>query len=165
MTAPIQHFMLTRSTGQYTKEQRRVAMQYVCADEEHVYQFKLMQAITLPAYPKHTGVMKLWIEKLLHAICKLDQSGKHVVQKWIKVALYPGTDADTLLRWLDHNSQGLDVLDHILGQSYVEEKYFQTCPKYAAALVAYSQAQRPEHVDARFRCLLIIVAERLRPDM
>ena len=47
---------------------------------------------------------------------------------------------------------------------YLEEKYLNTCPTYAAGLVAYSQAQRAEHVDAKFRCILIIVAKRLRPD-
>ena len=122
MTAPIPHFMLTRSKGQYTTQQRKVAMEYVCADEEKAYQFKLMQAVTLPVYPRHSGEIKLWVEKLLNAICKLDQSGKNVLQTWIKVALYPGTDADELLRWLEHHSQGLDVLDHLLGQKYFEEK-------------------------------------------
>ena len=79
MRAPAPHFMHMRSRGRYTKEQRHVAMQYKCEDEEKVYQFKLMQAITLPAYPRHAGEMKFWIEKLLNAICKLDQSGKHVL--------------------------------------------------------------------------------------
>ena len=109
--------------------------------------------------------MKLWIEKLLNAICKLDQSGQNVLQKWIKVALYPGEDSDEILRWLERHSQGLNVLDHLLGQKYLEEKYLQTCPKYAANLVSYSQAQNSEHSDAKFRCILIMVAKRLRPDM
>ena len=58
--------------------------------------------------------MKYWVEKLINCICKLDQSGKNILQKWIKVALYPGPDADSLLRWLENESQGLDVLDHLL---------------------------------------------------
>ena len=95
-----------RHRGRYTKEQRYVAMQYKCEKEEDVYQFKLMQAINLPAYPRHAAEMKLWIEKLLNAICKLNQSGKHVVQIWIKIGLYPGPDADELLRWLESEYQG-----------------------------------------------------------
>ena len=82
-----------------------------------------------------------------------------------KVALHPGPDADEILRWLEQESQGLEVLDHLLGQKYFEEKYFQSCPRFAASLVSYSQAQRSEHSDAKFRCILIIVAKRLRPDM
>ena len=31
--------------------------------------------------------------------------------------------------------------------------------------MAYSQAQRAQHCDATFRCILIQVAKRLRPDM
>ena len=165
MRAPTPHFMHMRSKGRYTNEQRQLAMQYKCAEEEKVYQFKLMQAITLPAYPRHAGEMKYWIEKLLNAICKLDQSGKHVLQKWIKVALYPGPEADTLLRWLEDESQGFAILDHLLGQKYLEEKYLKICPGYASGLVAYSQTQRAEHSDAKFCCILIQVAKRLRPDM
>ena len=165
MRAPAPHFMHIRSKGRYTREQRNLAMEYMCPDEEKVYQYKLMSTIALPAFPRHSGEMKFWVEKLLNAICKLDQSGKHVLQKLIKVALYPGPDADVLLRWLEDESQGLNILDHLLGQKYLEEKYLKTCPRYSSGLVAYSQAQRSEHKDAKFRCILIQVAKRLRPDM
>ena len=98
MTVPTPVFLRQRAKGRYTREQRAVDMEYNCADEDKVYQFKLMQAITLPAYPQHSGAMKQWSEKNLNAVYKLDQSGKHIHQKWIKVALYPGTDADVLLK-------------------------------------------------------------------
>ena len=109
--------------------------------------------------------MKFWVEKLINAICKLDQSGKNVLQKWIKVALYPGPGADRLLKWLEDESQGLDVFDHLLGHKYLEEKYLATCPSYNAGLVAYSQAQRAEHSEAKFRSILVQVDKRLRPDV
>ena len=63
------------------------------------------------------------------------------------------------------NSEGLNVLDHVLGTKDFEGVYLKTCPKYASALVAYSQAQRSEHVDAKFRCVVMMEAKRLRPDM
>ena len=49
MKVPPPHFLHMRSRGRYTKEQRYVAMQYKCDKEEDVYQFKLMQAVTLSA--------------------------------------------------------------------------------------------------------------------
>ena len=66
-----------------------------------------------------------------------------------------------LLEWLQHESQGLPVLDQLAGMTYMDEKYLLTCSSYASALMAYSHAQGAEFMEVKFRWLLSTVAKKL----
>ena len=108
-------------------------MQCVCPDKDKVYQYKLMTAITLPRYPPHAGEIKQWIEVILNTIRKFEQSGSSAIQTWIKFALYPGTDVDVLLEWLQHESQGMPVLDHFLVSCILNKSISTHAHFFAAA--------------------------------